>query len=433
MKKSIALFPVLFLLLFLILTACQSADKKTTRQFQQLMTTYAEAVDTLDLKRLELSFHNNIKNIQSLDSLLTQEAFFQDYQTQLKKIAPANLPDHMIRDYDLLSLEVTLQLERIALEKEHLASYANRPLSAEGIYFVPNGKNWYRYFLKRWLMADVTPEQIIDFGMEQIRDVQRDIQTLQRELGFRTDTLAFYEHLNDPMFTTKSTRKIQALFESRQGIVEKKLADYFTDTDIPKCNIKKGDNPAMSQVPAYYSSDQQTFFYNISDRPFNKRLVDLLYLHEAIPGHHYQIHLSKQYQDSFPAFYQHLATSVYQEGWAAYVEELGEEMGLYRTLYDKMGKHEWNLVRAVRVVLDVGLNFEGWSDEKAMIFWKENIYNQNDIADREIKRMRRWPVQVITYKYGAFQILEKRKTAELEGDFDLKKFHNKILRNNGIW
>jgi len=139
------------------------------------------------------------------------------------------------------------------------------------------------------------------------------------------------------------------------------------------------------------------------------------------------------YKDSVPAFYQHLKQSVYLEGWAAYVEELGEEMGLYRTLYDLMGKHEWNLVRSVRVVLDVGLNYKGWSDEKALAFWKTNINNQEDIAMREINRMRRWPVQVITYKYGAARILEKRRAAKLKGGFNLKDFHQEILSRGAVF
>ena len=94
-----------------------------------------------------------------------------------------------------------------------------------------------------------------------------------------------------------------------------------------------------------------------------------------------------------------------------------------------MGKHEWDLVRAVRLVLDVALNYHGWSDEKALTFWKANVYNQDEIAEREIARMKKWPGQVHSYKYGAEQILklkEKLQNKE-EGDFDVKTFHQLIL------
>lgn len=421
---------VLFLLVFY---GCQSTDNRAVEATKNLMTNYAAGYDTLAIPALGISYQNNLKGMALPDTLDRQEAFFQSYQKELAKIDATNLPKDLLRDYELLAFEISLQLERIQLERAHQTTYKNRPISEEGIYFVPNGKAWYRYFLKRWLMADVDPEGMIEFGMKEIQSVQRDIQKLQRDLGFRQDTLAFYEHLNEPLFKEKSKRKIQRLFEARQEIVKKNLSVCFKNTEVSSPNIARGDNPELSQVPAYYRSATTTFYYNISEEPFNKRLVDLLYLHEAIPGHHYQIQIQKLYEDSVPIFFQYLPQSVYREGWAAYVEELGEEMGLYRTLYDLMGKHEWNLVRSVRVVLDVGLNYQGWSDEKALAFWKTNINNQEDIAMREINRMRRWPVQVITYKYGAARILEKRRAAKLKGGFDLKDFHQEILSRGAVF
>ncbi len=421
---------VLFLLVFY---GCQSTDNRAVEATKNLMTNYAAGYDTLAIPALGISYQNNLKGMALPDTLDRQEAFFQSYQKELAKIDATNLPKDLLRDYELLAFEISLQLERIQLERAHQTTYKNRPISEEGIYFVPNGKAWYRYFLKRWLMADVDPEGMIEFGMKEIQSVQRDIQKLQRDLGFRQDTLAFYEHLNEPLFKEKSKRKIQRLFEARQEIVKKNLSVCFKNTEVSSPNIARGDNPELSQVPAYYRSATTTFYYNISEEPFNKRLVDLLYLHEAIPGHHYQIQIQKLYEDSVPVFFQYLPQSVYREGWAAYVEELGEEMGLYRTLYDLMGKHEWNLVRSVRVVLDVGLNYQGWSDEKALAFWKTNINNQEDIAMREINRMRRWPVQVITYKYGAARILEKRRAAKLKGGFDLKDFHQEILSRGAVF
>lgn len=422
-----------FLLSLIFIYGCQSTDERAVEATKNLMINYAAGYDTLEIPGLGLSYQNNLKTMASLDTLARQEAFFQQYQKDLTKIDLTYLPEDLLRDYEILAFEVSLHLERIQLEQNHQTNYKNRPISEEGVYFVPNGKAWYKYYLKRWLMADIEPEAIIEFGIKEIQSVQRDIQKLQRDLGFRNDTLAFYEHLNESLFKERNKRKIQRLFEARQEIVKKKLAVCFKNTAINPPNIARGDNPELSQVPAYYSSRTETFYYNIFEQPFNKRLVDLLYLHEAMPGHHYQLQIQELYKDSLPAFYRHLSGSVYREGWAAYVEELGEEMGLYRTLYDLMGKHEWNLVRSVRVVLDVGLNYQGWSDEKALAFWKTNINNQEDIAMREINRMRRWPVQVITSKYGSARILEKRRAAKLKGGFDLKDFHQAILSRGAIF
>ena len=423
----------LFLLMFIFICGCQSTDEKSIEATKNLMINYAVGYDTLGIPDLDLSYQRNLKAMAFPDTLNRQEIFFQQYQKDLAKIDPTYLPEDLLQDYEILDLEISLQLERINLELNHQSTYKNRPISEEGIYFVPNGKAWYRYYLKRWLMADVEPEEIIDFGTKKIQAVQRDIQKLQRDLGFRTDTIAFYEHLNEPLFKERSKRKIQRLFETRQEIVRKNLDVCFKNTDITPPNIDRGSDPKFTELPAYYNSEKETFYYNLNKAPFNKRQVDLLYLHEAIPGRHYLMKIKELFKDSVPVFYQHLPQGIYSAGWAAYVDDLGEEMGLYRTLYDLMGKHEWNLVRSVCVVLDIGLNYQGWSDEKALAFWKTNINNHEDIALREINQMRRWPVQVITFKYGAARILDKRRAKKLKGGFNLKDFHQEILSKGGIF
>src|SRR5690606_30874384 len=133
----------------------------------------------------------------------------------------------------------------------------------------------------------------------------------------------------------------------------------------------------------------------------------------------------------FRALFQYPA---YREGWAAYCEEIGKEIGLYQNSFDYLGKLEWDLVRSVRVVLDIGLNYYGWTDEEALRFWKENIVNQDQIAMREIERMKRWPAQVLTYKIGAARILELREKRErqLGAEFDIKDFHDKILKTGPV-
>ena len=160
----------------------------------------------------------------------------------------------------------------------------------------------------------------------------------------------------------------------------------------------------QAQVPAYYAETRSTFYYNYFDKPFNNRQVAWIYMHEAIPGHHYQIKFEEQLEKSKIKnlfFY-----SGYREGWAAYVEELIHDFGTYTTKYDELGKWEWDIIRSVRVSMDVGLNYYGWSDAEALQFWQQHIKGQDAIAQREIGRMKRWPAQVITYKYGANQILQ---------------------------
>ncbi|HMH20681.1 MAG TPA: DUF885 family protein, partial [Puia sp.] len=180
----------------------------------------------------------------------------------------------------------------------------------------------------------------------------------------------------------------------------------------------------------YY--DNNTFYYNLFDKPYNTRQVDWLFIHEAVPGHHYQSSLRDQSNGS--SIQRLFWYSGFAEGWAAYTEELGRQLGLYTTPYAELGKWEWDIVRSVRVPLDVGLNYYGWTDEQALAFWKKNIRNQDDIAMREINRMRRWPAQVVTYKYGALQIMHwKEELQRKEGkDFDIRRFHDRLLRQGNL-
>jgi uncharacterized protein (DUF885 family) len=244
------------------------------------------------------------------------------------------------------------------------------------------------------------------------------------------DSAQFYKTLNDSSFFLTSEMQVQQAFEETKNTVLKNLENLFNVTKVEEVLIKRGTSAALAQTPGYYSNN--TFYYNFSDAPYNKRQVAWLFIHEAIPGHHYEAAVTTQLKKGevqqifhYPAF---------NEGWAAYTEELGKDLGVYKTIYDELGKWEWDLVRSVRVPLDVGLNYYGWSDEKALAFWKKYIPNRDDIASREIHRMRTWPAQVITYKYGASQILKWKKLMELqEGSaFDVKAFHDKVLQNGSL-
>ena len=186
----------------------------------------------------------------------------------------------------------------------------------------------------------------------------------------------------------------------------------------------------MAKAPAYYMDSDSTFYYNYFDVPFNKRQISWIYIHEAMPGHHYQLMLEKALPRSdIQKLFEYYG---YMEGWGAYVEEIGKEYGAYENIYDELGKWEWDIIRSVRVVLDVGLNYYDWSDEKALEFWQEYIKNKDDIAQREIARMKRWPAQVVTYKYGADKILKWKATAENRQDFSWIAFHESILKNGSI-
>jgi uncharacterized protein (DUF885 family) len=193
------------------------------------------------------------------------------------------------------------------------------------------------------------------------------------------DSAQFYRHLNDSSFFITDEFQVQQAFEHTKGIISKNLNNLFFVHSIPDVSIKEGTDTELAQTPGYYSNN--TFYFNYFDKSYNKRQISWLFIHEAIPGHHYESAVSGEVNLSavqrlfnYPGF---------SEGWSAYAEELGKELGVYQTVYDELGKWEWDLVRSVRVPLDVGLNYYGWTDEKALAFWKQYIAGQDDIAMRE--------------------------------------------------
>ena len=406
---------------------CSFAASGQQKSFDQFSAEFASGYNELRIPDLELSYVNGLKHIRSADSVQQQFDFFNSVNSHLSSYKKGKLSLSQRTDYELIKYETGLNLERIALEQRWLK---NTPatISDKGIIAIPNGKAWYAYLLKRWVSDNVTPDQIYQFGLGEVKRVQGHIEAVRKETGLSEDD--FYKHLNWPSFFISDPQKVQKEFEQTKGVVYRNLHRLFSDTKISPLKIERGEAKALAQTPGYY--DNNTFYYNLFDKPYNKRQVDWLFIHEAVPGHHYQSSIVGKTRVS-PVqqlfFYMGFA-----EGWGAYAEELGKQLGAYKTPYDELGKWEWDIVRSVRVPLDVGLNYYGWTNQQALDFWGKNIRGQNDIAIREINRIRRWPAQVVTYKYGALQILHwKDELQKKEGkDFDIKNFHDRVLNHGSL-
>jgi uncharacterized protein (DUF885 family) len=408
---------------FLLSLTAVNAQQK----FDQFAAKFVSGYQSLHMPDLELSYVSGLQHIGSAESIQKQEEFFRSIKSQLVSYKQNGLTPAQQTDYQLISYETGLNLERIALEKEWLK---NKPstIPTGGIITVPDGKDWYAYLLKRWVNDYVTPDQIYQFGLTEVERVKSHIEAIRKETGLSDDE--FYKHLNDPSFFISDPNEVQKSFENTKETVYNNLHKLFSQTKFTDLTIKRGESKQLAQTPGYY--DNNTFYYNLFDKPYNKRQVDWLFIHEAVPGHHYQSCIIGQtkvsdVQNLF--FYMGFA-----EGWGAYAEELGKDLGVYKTPYDELGKWQWDIVRSVRVPLDVGLNYYGWTDQQALDFWKKNIRGQDDIAMREIARIRRWPAQVVTYKYGALQILHwKQELQKVQANnFDIKAFHDRVLDHGSL-
>ncbi|MDB5089912.1 MAG: hypothetical protein JWR09_3906 [Mucilaginibacter sp.] len=395
---------------------------KSPETFDQFTNEFVKGYKALKIPQLELSYVTMLKQIKPADEIKKQTAFFESIKSKQKTYNLKNLSNGQKQDYELIAYETGMNLERLNLEKQW---EANKPkeISARGLYTIPNGKAWYKYFLKNWLSANVTPDEIYQFGLTEIKRVQGHIETIRNQSGLSED--AFYKHLNDKEFFINDPKDVLKYFEQTQAVIYKNMGNVFNERKIQPLKIEQSTNEAMAQAPGYY--DNNVFYYNQFNKPYNKRQVDWLFIHEAVPGHHYKSCINAAIKQSkVQQLFYYLGL---EEGWGAYVEEVGKDLGVYKTPYNELGKWEWDIVRSVRVPMDIGLNYYGWTDEQALAFWKKNIKNQDDIAMREIARVKRWPAQCITYKYGAGQIMEwKQILQKKEGaKFNIKNFHDRIL------
>jgi hypothetical protein len=409
---------ILALIVWSLLLHAQSTDNS----FQILLNDFEREYSSLTIPNLELSYVNNINNVGSKEELQAQKQFFLKYQNQFEQYPGDNLSEEDQVTYQVLRYEIGLNLERIALEEQWLAG--NYSVQGNRLYEESLGKEWYAYFLKKWIDASLTPDAAYQIGLEEVEKVKTLMVAIQNSMNL--DDAAFKKQWTDEQYYLSENTEVLTQYNTLKSKVKEKAKHYFPDVDkTPPIEIERGTNENMAIAPAYYSNN--TFYYNFFGDTYDSREMGWTFLHEAIPGHHYQHHVAAQLSQTTRDLFYYMG---YIEGWAAYIEQFGRELGAYSTPFDAYAQLEWDLIRSVRVALDVGLNYYGWSDKKALSFWKQHIVDKDDIARREIKRMKRWPAQVITYKYG------KHILDELKGDKNtpaaLKAFHQQVLEYGDI-
>jgi len=390
--------------------------------FERLINSFDKEFRKLNIPNISLSYVNVLNNIGSAQELERQEQFFSKYQKQLDQIAVCELSEGEQLSHAVLSYEIDLNLQRIALEKKWLAG--NYSTEGKRIYDEPMGKEWYAYFLKKWIDKDLEPDGAYQLGLEEIDKVKMEMKSVQMELGL--DDASLKQQLSETSYLMTDHDEILKKYEALKAKVRHEAKKYFPDVDkIQEVQIDLGSNEDMAIAPAYYTNN--TFYYNFFGGSYESRDMGWIFLHEAIPGHHYQSQVAAAQESTIRDLFSYMG---YAEGWGAYVEQYGTTLNAYSTPMDLYFQLQWDLIRSIRVSLDVALNYYGWSDEKALLFWNQHLPDKEDIGRREIKRMKRWPAQVITYKYG--KIVLDRLKGEKSNPEELKEFHAQILENGSL-
>lgn len=322
------------------------------------------------------------------------------------------------------------------LEKEYLPASRN----SSGYDSLPNGKERYAYLVRYWTTTDETPEQIYETGLKEVARIREEMERIKNEVGFKGDLKAFFEFMkNDKQFTPyKTPGDVINAFKAIQTRIDPKLKTNFTNVPKTKFEIRQTEAFRAASASAEYlqgtadGSRPGIFYVPILDATkFNTTSgMESLFLHEAIPGHHYQISLQQE-NESLPKFRRFSWYGAYGEGWALYTESLGKELGLYTDPYQYMGALGDEIHRAIRLVVDVAIHTKGWSREKAIHYMLENEAISEQGATAEIERYMAIAGQALSYKVGALKIRELRTKYEqqLGNKFNIASFHDEVLKD----
>lgn len=422
MRLFLRLFSEPFLgIVFLCLSTVACAQKE--QNFITLTNAFSEEYQTLNIPPLQLSYVQNLESVSSEEDLKKQEDFFNRFEKKLQSLNQNKLSGTERVVLEVIKYETDLNRERISLsrsfQKADKKVHKTKP-DGDRIFDRPLGKAWYAYFLKKWTDREADPDSVYQFGLRETERVKGEIEKLRHKLNM--DEKTFRAYLEKDVFRIKEKGRVREKYLSIQSKVREQAKHFFPDTDkVPLAEIAPGENAELAIAPAYYSGG--TFYYNFFGDHYNAKAMPWTFMHEAVPGHHYQIFLDEKEEknpvlDLF-SFYSFI------EGWGAYVEQFGYELGAISEPAEYYGQLEWDLIRSARVVMDVGLNYYGWSDEQALEFWNRYLSDKDDIAKREIARMKRWPAQVVSYKYGK-KILDDLKGKKTE-PAELKAFHTEVL------
>lgn len=316
--------------------------------------------------------------------------------------------------------------------------YLPKARKSDGINTLPKGKDIYAYYVKSWTTSSKTPEEINKTGLEQVAALRTEMEKVKQQVGFSGSLEQFLTHVkSDPKaMPYKTSKEVLDAFNAVLTKITPKLKTMFNNTPKTPFEIRQTEKFREATASAEYvqgtpDGKRPGIFYMPLPDPakFNVTSgMESLFLHEAIPGHHYQVSLQQE-NEEIPKFMRFGWFGAYGEGWALYSESLGPEFGLYQDPYQKMGALSDSMLRAVRLVIDTGLHTGTMTREEAISYFLSNIAYDEATATAEVERYMAMPGQALSYKIGELKIREMRGKYEKElGEkFSLASFHDEIL------
>jgi uncharacterized protein (DUF885 family) len=307
---------------------------------------------------------------------------------------------------------------------------------------LPEGKAYYDYLAASYTTTDMSSDDIHALGLREVARIRAKMEAIRTEVGFKGDLPAFFDHLRtDAKFHHTDPQALLAAYRALSKRVDPELTKVFTVFPrMPYGVIPIPDETAPDTTTAYYNGPtpdgkRAGYYYVNLYKPETRYTWEMvpLTLHEAVPGHHFQIALAQE-QGEQPMFRRLSPFTAYVEGWGLYAEQLGYDMGLYDDPYDRMGQLAYEMWRAVRLVVDTGLHAKGWSRQQAIDYFLANAPKSKLDITNEIDRYIADPGQALAYKIGQLRMSELRARAQAKlGDrFDVRAFHDQLLADGAV-
>lgn len=376
----------------------------------------------------------------SADEIITTDLEKNIFYGPVKNF-PKNFTDaqkeKFTREYsDLITKTLIPTYQKMAhfLEQEYLP----KARGTDGINAMPNGNEIYAYYAKSWTTTNLTPDEINKTGIAEVARLRAEMEKVRQQVNFEGTLEEFITHVKtDPKaFPYKTADEVLGGFNAILKKITPKLNTMFSVTPKTPFEIRQTEKFREASASAEYMPGTPDgkrpgiFYIPIPDpTKFNVTSgMESLFLHEAIPGHHYQISLQQENM-SLPKFMRFGWFGAYGEGWALYTESLGPEFGLYTDPYQKMGSLSDEMLRAVRLVVDTGLHTGTMNREEAIRYFLSNISYDEAAATAEVERYMAMPGQALSYKIGSLKIrsLRDQYQKQLGAKFSLAKFHDEIL------
>ena len=374
-----------------------------------------------------------------LDSALENHPYLQVFLEADEMLLTAEEKETLVNEAKVL---ITEQINPAYTKLHEFLVNEYLPNSREsiGIKDVPNGKSWYEDLASYHTTTKLSPDEIHAIGLKEIKRIRQEMETIISDLEWDGDFQSFLNYLRtSPRFYYDNPEDLFNAYLIMAKTIDPLLPKIFKV--FPRAPYGVIPIPAESApytTTAYYNSASKGkpgYFYANLYKPESrpKYEIPVLTVHEAVPGHHFQISIAQELKD-VPTFRKYLSFTAFVEGWGLYSEELGEYMNLYDDPYDKFGQLTYDMWRAIRLVVDTGMHYKNWSRDDAINLFLENTAKSQLDIENEVDRYIAWPGQALAYKIGQLKILELRTKAEKElgDDFDIKDFHHEILKRGSL-